>query len=373
MNVTRFPEEGLSADYGDIILSAVTADVEMKVYLPSDTVNPVMQELYSPDAARMVYIRDLGKLAMYYQTETAVALSNGLDGSPVVFSVVLTENRSTPQTVSKTVTFYRCDAETNDSLTVEYLKRIPLSRGVSKHTFVGATEYLSFYTQGMVKARALYKGSSIDIERTVTVGSISVGNNNHYRFNVSPSYIASLLSIDPYRLISYAVYKGGEEPFTFHVDIRGKLNQTTFIFRNIFGAQEAMTCTGDVTGEKKWTRETGVLNRHRRQISRELENTQTVSTGYLTADETEILEDLLNSNEVYVIKNVSLERIIIQDETFKVTSRKDELISAEFKYRIASTNELQFYLNKNRIGLYLMTNLSRLIVTNTDKRIIVPR
>lgn len=343
MNVARFPIEEVSADYGDIVLDLVSDDVEAVI-----TINgkEVLHETYSPDIAGMVYIRDVGSLAMMYDNVQDISLDNGLDGKCVKLDISLKEGT---ETYATSVNIYRCDAETGDTLAVSVLKRMPLSHITKKITGIGRTEFISFYGDADIHADVVYYGSTKDELKTITIGKINTDDGSYYRYDVSPSVIATLCGIIEPDLISYTIYKSENESISYIVDKRPFLNQNTFIFRNIFGAQETFTCTGDSNSERKWTRSYGNINRKQRQISRDMAKTITVNTGYIDEETSGLLEDLLNSQNICYLEKGVLRDVSIIEESFKVTSRKDELIAVEFKYRYSSNNQIQFRTNKRRI------------------------
>lgn len=343
MNVARFPIEEVSADYGDIILDSVSGNVEAVI-----TINgtEVLHEIYSPDISGMVYIRDVGSLAMMYDNIQEISMDNGLDGMFVKLDISLQEGSETFET---SVNIYRCDAETGDTLAVNTLKRMPLSRVSRKITGIGRTEFISFYGDAEILADVVFYGNGKDDIKTVTVGNIIADDGKYYRYDVSPSVIATLCNIIESDIISYTIYKSENESISFIVDKRPFLNKNTFLFRNIFGAQETFTCTGDSNSERKWTRSYGNINRKQRQISRDMAKTITVNTGYINEENTGLIEDLLNSQNICFLEEGALRDVSIIEESFKVTSRKDELIAVEFKYRYSSNNQMQFRTNKRRI------------------------
>ena len=343
MNVVRFPIEELSADYGDIILDSVSGNVEAVISING---SEILHEVYSPDISGMVYIRDVGSLAMMYNDIDNVSLDNGIDGSCVVLDILLKEGN---ETFSSPVTIYCCDAETGDTLAVSTLKRMPLSRLTSKVTGIGRTEFISFYGDGQIMADVVFYGDGKDDIKTIDIGNLTTNNGSYHRFDVSPSVIATLCGIIENDIIQYTVYKSENESISFIVDRRSYLNKNTFVFKNIFGAQEVFTCTGDDESERKWTRVFGTVNRSQRQISRDLLHTTKVNTGLINRETLGLLEDLMNSQYVYYLEEGVLRKVSIIEESFKVSSRKDQVIAVEFKYRYSSNNQLQYRTNKKRI------------------------
>ena len=343
MNVVRFPIEELSADYGDIILDSVSSNVEAIISING---SEVLHEVYSPDILGHVYIRDVGSLAMIYNDTNNVSLDNELDGSSVVLDISLKEGN---EIFSSPVTIYCCEAESGDTLSVNTLKQMPLSRLTNKVTGIGRTEFVSFYGDGKIMADVVFHSVGKDDIKTVEIGSLGFDDGKYYRFDVSPSVISTLCGIVENNIIQYTIYKSENDSISFIVDKRLFLNKKTFVFKNIFGAQETFSCTGDYENERKWTRSFGAINRAQRQISRDLLNTNKVNTGLISRDTVGILEDLMNSQYVYYLEEGVLRRISIIEESFKVSSRKDQIVAIEFKYRYSSNNQLQYRTNKKRI------------------------
>lgn len=343
MNVVRFPLEEVSSDYGDIILDSVTGDIEAVISING---TEVLHEIYTPDISGMVYIRDVGSLAVMYKIDQEISLDNGMDGSSVNLDISLQEGS---ETFASSVKIYQCDAATGDTLAVSTLKRMPLTRVTNKVTGIGRSEFVSFYGDGEIKADVVFYSNGKDDIKTVIVGNSAIDDGKYYRYDVSPSIIATLCSIIESDLISYVVYKTENESISFKVAKHPFLNQSTFVFRNIFGAQETFTCVGDHTSERKWTRNYATINHRQKLISRDMAKTITVNTGYIDEETTGILEDLLNSQNICYLEEGVLRDVSIIEESFKVTSRKDELISVEFKYRYSSNNQMQFRTNKHRI------------------------
>lgn len=350
MNIVRFPIEEVSADYGDIIVESVSNELETIISIEG---NEVLHEVYSPDVNGVVYIRDVGSLAMMYDNVQPLSLDGGVDGKYVKLDIFLKEG---DDEFNASASVYRCDAESGNTLAVGTLKRMPLSRLTKKTTSIGRSEFISFYGSGEIMADVVFYGKDRDEIKSVVVGNIAEDNGSYFRYDVSPSVIATLCGIAENLLISYTIYKNENDTISFVVNPLPSLNSKTFIFRNVFGAQESFTCTGDAVTEEKWTRTYGYISRYQIQISRDLNKSFSVNTGYLSREMVGVVEDLLNSQHVCLVEDGALRNITISEESFKVSSRKDELISIEFKYRFASNNQSQLRLNKKRLFDFTFDN-----------------
>lgn len=331
----RFPASGLSAEYGDIVIGNVAGTVSVEVR-HSGTL--ILSEIYSPDADGAIAIRDLGELAILYKPEIPFSFDNGLDGTIVSLTVTLTEGA---QVIERVVAFYPSIVDFSGSLTVDLLKSIPLSRCTQKSTGVGRKEFISFYGGSAVTVYVVYKGDSGDSAATTQLSASPGANTNYYRFDVSPAVIAAMLEIAESDLVYYNVYTSTDSIIRFTMDERRYPQQRNFVFRNCFGAQENFTCTGDEISERKWTRAFGNVDNKQISLSRDLENKFTVNTGFITAEEVEVLEDLLNSDRVSLIDEYGFQDITILEESFRVTSRRDELTQIEFTYKFSQNNQFK--------------------------------
>jgi hypothetical protein len=345
MTITRCPEEGLSADYGDIIVTGVSDKLDFTVNYASVD---ILTETYYPDNAGAVYIRDIALLADMYRPENALSAETTSDAGAVAFSL---QFKNGSQTVTRNIKLYACETETAGTLTPSVMKIIPLTRCFNKMVCPGQKEYLSFYGSGTVTLSVAYRGTVNDLSQNITFATLSENADTIYRLDVSPETVAQRAGIEPDRIISYILYKNQRYPVRFIVN-RYRQPQKTFIFRNTFGAQETFTCTGDGESERKWTREYGQINRRRHLVSREMTLKQTVNTGYLTWEQTEILEDLLNSKQIALIDEYGWHPVSIEEETFKVKSRPDEMIDVEFKYRSASETQTQYRFNPKKYRIF---------------------
>ncbi|GAB6122287.1 hypothetical protein [Dysgonomonas termitidis] len=346
MNIVRFPLEGLSADYGDIILDSVSGNVDVIVVIFG---REVLHETYSPDTEGKVYIRDIGALAMSYDPVQDIVLEEGQDGTFIRVDFLIRELPDPDPTIICSVFIYRCDAETGGTLDTHLLTDMPLSRVIEKQVQPRGWEFVSFYGPGEIIVQALYIGEDDDVQQQITIGTVPTNDGTYYRYDVSPGVIASRCGITVDRLISYEVGKQGSETIRFIVNNLPVKNETAFIFRNTFGAQETFTCTGDATTEEKWTRDFGNIGRKQRQISRDVERGITVNTGHIDRGTVALLEDLLNAQQIRLLEDGILREVTIMQETVKVTSRKDDMASIEFKYRYASNNQLQARIEGGRI------------------------
>jgi hypothetical protein len=380
MNIIRCPQQALSADYGDIILNGLPqagqiigagndggdfgffisvedASVGFEVTCNNEV---ILTETYSPDKAGFIHIRDMASLAYMYIRENNLSENADSNAGAITFNLKFEEKIKdssskeiyVKSTETANTTIFLCYPETAGTLTINHIQSIPLTRCFKKTVALGQQEYISFYgTGGTIKLLVVYTGTTHDLSAEFNFANLPAAPDNIYRLDVSPATVAQLAGIDPSLLVQYILYKQKNYAvqYTFNPYIRpGK----TFVFLNAFGAQETLTCYGDSESEEKWTREFGKINRRRQLISREPDKTHTVNTGYLTREQTAIAEDLLNSGQVALIDEYGWYPVVITEEKFETKSRVDELIDVQFKYRLASGNQLQHRFHPFRYRIF---------------------
>ncbi len=336
----RFPSSGLSAEYGDIIISNVTHEVILSVS-HADTV--ILSEKYTPDSSENIIIKNIGELALLYYEPGEMLTATGEDSNEILFLISI-DCDAEQETISKYVHIYPTYVDFSSTLNVELLKKIPLSRTTKKNTAPGRKEFISFWGGSTVKIYAMYMGEIVD--QSITLNLVTLASNEKtYAVDVSPSVIADLINQPVSKLIYYNVYTSEDSIIQFVVSKRNWQFEKTFMFRNCFGAQETFTCTGDEISQRKWIREYGVFNSEKIDFSREMENAIDINSGYITAKDVEVIEDMLNSDDVCVIDGSGLQKVTILEEEFKDSSRKDELKSVTFKYRYSKANKLKSTYN----------------------------
>lgn len=332
----RFPASGLSAEYGDIVIGSVTDSSVVVEIRYQGTL--IISEVYTPDVDSKIYIREIGELALLLIDKPDFVMTNGSTGYGSILINVKIIGTST--FLIKDVTIYPCIVDFAGSLDVATLKQIPLSRATNKSTGVGRKEYVSFYGSGILKAYVVKKGLTSDSAATYNLVSWNLPEKIHF-FDVSPSQMATVAGCAESDLVYYNIFISADSIIRFTMDERNYPDQKTFVFRNCFGAQESFTCTGADKSERKWTRSFGNIDNKQVSLTRDLVNKFTANTGYLLAEDLEVLEDMMNSDQVYLLDEYGLQEIVILEENFNDTSRRDELKTVEFSYRFAQNNQFK--------------------------------
>jgi hypothetical protein len=348
MNIIRCPEEALSADFGDIVIGNVASRLDFTVAINQDT---VLLETYWPDNAGAVYIRDMDALAGIYRQAISLDEDMAPTNTTVTLSLALKEGT---QTLNRTVKLYACDLETAGTLTPDILKRMPLSRCFNKTVAPGQREYISFYGTGTVTLLAVYTGTRNDLSKTLDFAALPENPDIISCFNVSPEVIAERAGIELARMVYYILYKDKKYRIKYTLKQFQRPGKT-FAFLNAFGAVDSLTSYGNAEREQKWTREYGTINRKKELISREVADIYTVNTGYLSREQTEVTEDLLNARKIVLIDAYGRHPAVIEEEKMAVKYQADELIDVEFKYRLAS-NRIQYRFDPHKYRIFDYTH-----------------
>ena len=349
MVVIRFPNRGLTSEYGDIILFGVTERVSLKI-----TYNAVviLEEDYFPDADNVVTIRDVGKLAALYIDNNDLSLTEGVDGKSIKMTIEIIEHRTPEQNSTDEVTFFRSNIDFAGSISTTLIQKMPLSRTNTKVTGPGRKEFVSFYANAVIAVYAVYSNGVKDVASTVTPFTTLADNSNLYRIDVSPSVVAAAVGCSESQLIYYNVYGDDDTIIRYRMDHRNHVNKTTFFFRNCFGAQETFTCVGHAERDGGWEREYGVIHNSMIQTSKEKNDQIKVKTGYLIPSMMDVLDDLLNSDLICVLDGTVLRPVVILSEDFTRTTRKNEPRSFEIEYRYASNTPQGKYVQLSKSGVF---------------------
>jgi len=224
---TRFPESGLSAEYGDIVFSEVSSELTISINFSN---NWILSEKYFPDSSGKVIFSGLGKIAEDYFQAGSLSLTTGIFAVPVTF-VVSVDCDAEQESVLKTVTIYHSIVDFSQTLTTNLIKLIPLSRSTKKNTAPVRKEFISFYGGTTIKLYAVYRGSDRDLAETVDFATLAEANKI-YCLDVSPAVIANFIGQSVNNLVYYNLYSSIDCIIRFTVSTRLWQFEKTFLFVN---------------------------------------------------------------------------------------------------------------------------------------------
>jgi len=334
MNVVC-PETVLSAELDDIIVSDVSEKLDFEVSYQNEV---ILMETYFPDNNGKIFIRDIETLANMYLLNVELS-ENIISTSGVVkFHLRFAEGEDV---FEQDMSVYACYVETAGTLLADDLQLIPLTRCPVKPISKDQKEYISFYGSGNIMVSVTSIGSAQEVTSLFTLATLTGGNQTTIRrLDVSVKVISDISGISQDKVVKYSVYRVDKLAAEYKVN-KYLQPQKTFVFFNSLGAQETFTCTGVPEKVMKWERTFGQIGRLQQLIDGKPEGTMTINTGYITREQTGIVEDLLNARQIAIIDEYGWHPVIIAEESFKVISRRDELINIEFKYRYGVSNHMQ--------------------------------
>lgn len=253
----------------------------------------------------------------------------------------------------------RCEADMPTGLNAgtfaaeNFLTRLPRE----KRTATNRNEYLTFihfdnYGSVIVKYKAYYISSTgVYTDKTGNFLTVAAGTGDrHITFNASLAAVRTAAALPTEEILQYDLWftesalEIQSNAFTFLPDPNHYRDKKYFVFENSFGVLESFTAIG--TTENKISNEYNLANiqSRYRKTTQDFVSEKTSSTGFLSTDEMEWLNDLLLSYNVgfYLpgISGISEELTLTGHE--KTDTDENLLQAFKFNYRRAKNNHLQF-------------------------------
>lgn len=312
-----------SSDIPDIVFSTQdeSATLKANVVCGGDRIE-VLAETVCPDISHSVSLVDLSSLLeLYAQQHLQVTLECSLEDSAGVVSI-------TPVTVLYAMVDV---GESVSSFTSSHF--LTILDGV-KLTSSGREERLYAYgaTTAVVSADVLLPSG----ELTVVSGSITAAGTtgNISQFDVSPSYIASVLRVSG-QMLRYVV-ESGERRQEFQMVTDDMPPSPSLVFVNSFGCQEFIHCTGTHQKDSKYSRTSVRMRSRLRNIKIEEDRQFKANTGWLNNDMALWADELFRSKEVYLwVDGVTGREIVITDSKSEISNDDNHMPSFEFTYSYA--------------------------------------
>ena len=312
-----------SSDIPDIVFSTQdeSATLKANVVCGSDRIEVLADTVY-PDLSHSVSLVDLSSLLeVYARQHLQLTLECSLEDSEGVVSI-------TPVTVL----FAMADVgESASSFTSSHFLTV---LDGTKLTALGREERLYAYgaTNVVVSADVLSPSG----ELTVVSGTITPAGTtgNISQFDVSPSHVASVLSISG-TMLSYCV-ESGERRQAFQMVNDDVQPSPSLVFVNSFGCQEFLHCTGTHQKDSKYSRTSVRVRSRLRNIKIEEDRQFKANTGWLNNDMALWADELFRSKEVYLwINGLTGREICITDSKSEISNDDDHMPAFEFTYSYA--------------------------------------
>lgn len=213
-----------------------------------------------------------------------------------------------------------------------------------KVTAHGRLEYLHYYGTDSASCTASYTDGTTATFTPPTVA----GNSVYMTLDVSPEHF-----LTSGKTLTGYVVTAGQRTQEYVMDFTEPDCAPVLIFDNSFGVQEIIYCIGthkvDPSYERKQTRFGKLLRNYAIRETR----TFSATTGVLTPDMANWVDDLFRSQEIYVVNFVNGvpqigKEVVITDSKSVISNDDDHLPSFTFSYQYAQ--RVHNVLQPNRSG-----------------------
>lgn len=367
------PDNRKSYAFDNLIITDVSNYVVVKLF---DGERLIINEKYFKNKNNEVILKNLGEFLTEIHNATELRIGNGQEvgkAFEVEVFVYNEKNEIEVDTQSQPIIVYPCMSVVDD---VKSIRLMCLTRTNKKITSTNHIEYLSAYEDEIIQIDVEFVDNNNNKQKETLYTSSPLGDGSRflktkiYQFDFSVKSIVYMLSRDKQKvakeILSYSIKiaTGDEDSRVVYEIVPEELSEvTTFIFRNSFFGTETVNIATPQIIENKWSRETALINNRAITIDSQLEKTFTASTGWITREESSVVEDMLNSKQVALILNNNIIPIVILSETFKISEAKNELINIEFSYKISSKNQMRndcrslITINKTKIFSNIFSNI----------------
>lgn len=281
----------------------------------------IIREKYWANNKSRVWIRGLGKVIAAdlgeipgLAADYSLSFTDGNTSASGGFRVILGEQR--------------LDVPASTFITENFLSLL-LGWKVTRSWQI---EILSIYTTEAV---------DITIETVAKDGTRSGPNvirnisvlNQVVEIDVSPGRILA----NPSSLHRYII-KAGNRMMIYYLDNSDRKEEPELLFRNSFGCRESFVPAGLVERKNEYENVTGYIRDMLFRFSAKEIKKFTCNTGILNENMGNWAEDLMVSNEIFLVIGEDLVPVTITDATVVRSNVPDELISFDFNYQLSKPN-----------------------------------
>lgn len=313
-------------DIPDIII--LTAKTRLQVTIEVGEKTIYQESLYPADGT--VRVADLADILRLYAHQsllitakvTIVEQSVSEDGE----TVTDTETRQT------TIKVYYADVSVVGADCETYFNSHFLTLlQDTKTTAIGRLEYLHYLGTETAQVTAHYTDHT-----TAQFAATAVAGSDIYTtIDVSPSRFEAAD-----KTLSYYEVSAGSRHLTFIIDQTQPDCAPILLFTNSFGCQELIYCLGKHEVNPEYVRDAAYIGGQKLNYRIQQTRTFTADTGYLDTSMAEWAEDLLSSDEVYLVNIIGGEakvgkRVNITDSKSKRDNLPDTMPRYTFSYNYA--------------------------------------
>lgn len=260
------------------------------------------------------------------------------------------------KTVEIPFSVLRCEADMPAGLNAgTFAQQNFLTRlACEKRTATNENEYLSYthfasYADVLVKYKAVYNLAGVRTEKTGTFLTIPApAQDSIITFNASLAKIRAIAALPDEYIYQYDIWftqaATDSNVFSFLVVDMYYRNRKYFVFENSFGVLETFVATGRADVKKNVEINLANIQGRYRKTTQDFSAETTLSTGFLSAQEMDWLDDLLLSYNValYTPGVNGVDEEITLTASDKTDTDANELQAFSFSYRRAKNNHLQF-------------------------------
>ena len=322
---------------GNIEETEIFADDVLSISLKQGG-NELLNELYTPNAAGLVYFR-------FNQTvlsELRFVMPNSdlqIQSYLVRDFVLKIANTNIPFKAIKTSIKSSSHVNSENWLKANFLTWQPQTKEVTYYQPECLT-YCSVGTATTIKVKAYFTDDSSQEKDFYTLAA-----NQAYTFNVSYDYVRAQFTknieyYDVYAVsgstrLSY-VQRYALKPDSKHAEI--------FEFENGLGGLDTVYCDGETRNKPEYEIRTAVMSNKEVDYRTKKTDVVTQSTGYISREAAQWLQDFFVSTARYVRINGNRVPIVLTDVSGE-TNSGDDMIAFSFDYKLAETSD---YLNLTR-------------------------
>lgn len=223
-----------------------------------------------------------------------------------------------------------------------------------KRTATNENEYLSYthfasYADVVVKYKAVYNLGGVRTEKTGTFLTIAAQDDDCIiTFNASLAKLRAIAALPEEYIYQYDIWftqaATDSNVFSFLVVDMYYRHRKYFVFQNSFGVLETFVATGRADVKKNVEINLANIQGRYRKTTQDFSAETTLSTGFLSAQEMDWMDDLLLSYNValYTPGISGADEEITLTASDKTDTEANELQAFSFSYRRAKNNHLQF-------------------------------
>lgn len=327
--IQDLPDFSFSSNLPNLIFNTTYDYIRVYFYIhEGEEKKEIFAERFSADNRGNVEVTRIGELLTPY-------LEKKLNQE---FSYTI---MSYPKETTKTFRVQFCRAEI-DIPAESFLKNFFLTTMQGdKHILLDAPEFIHFYetTSSAVKVNAVYDVGGKITEEEIILKSQTTPN------------VINTLEVSPYlfekegaKLLEYTVEVDARKQkyIIDHLSIEAR---PRLLFTNSFGCQETFICKGALELEPKFTRSSGWVKDRLINFDTKEERIYKANTGYMTPAEANWGEELIRSNEIYLLNHRTVDKeIVIVDSKTPRSMSLNEMPQFFFDYRLSQRNHnvLQF-------------------------------